>query len=60
MDPRTVERMFEPFFSTRFTGRGLGLAVVLGVVRGHRGAIEVDSQPGRGTEVRCYFPALAR
>ena len=53
----TMARAFDPFFSTRFAGRGLGLAVALGVVRGHRGAIDVRSAPGRGTVVQLFFPA---
>jgi PAS domain S-box-containing protein len=56
-EPHIQRRMFEPFFSTKFTGRGLGLAVVLGVVRGHRGAILAQSRPGRQTTFRVYFPA---
>jgi CheY-like chemotaxis protein len=57
MNEETVGRMFEPFFSTKFTGRGLGMAAVLGIVRGHGGAIHVTSQPGQGTTVRILFPA---
>ncbi len=55
MDAATADRIFEPFFSTKFTGRGLGLAVVLGVVRGHHGALSVESAPGRGTRFRLLF-----
>jgi PAS domain S-box-containing protein len=55
MDAETVDRIFEPFFTTKFTGRGLGLAAVLGVVRGHRGALSVESAPGRGTVFRILF-----
>jgi two-component system cell cycle sensor histidine kinase/response regulator CckA len=57
MDARTLQHMFEPFFSTKFTGRGLGLAAVLGIMRSHRGAIHVQSDLGVGTTVTVFFPA---
>jgi CheY-like chemotaxis protein len=57
MDEATRSRVFEPFFSTKFTGRGLGMAAVLGIVRGHKGAIRVASQVGKGTTVTVLLPA---
>ncbi len=59
MDEDTLERIFEPFFSTKFTGRGLGLAAVLGIVRGHHGALRTSSQEGRGTVFQIVFPFSA-
>ncbi len=53
---KDIEKLFDPFFSSKFTGRGLGLPVVLGVLREHRGAIVVESKPGRGSVFRAYFP----
>ena len=52
-------RIFEPYFSTKLAGRGLGLASVLGIVRGHRGAIKVATEQGRGTTFRVLLPPAA-
>jgi len=59
MTPETAARIFDPFYTTKFVGRGLGLAAVLGILRGHKGAVQVESEPGRGTTLRAYFPVSA-
>ena len=57
MDRDTLQRIFEPFFTTKFTGRGLGMSAIQGIVRGHKGAVQVSSEPGRGSSFRIYLPA---
>ena len=56
MDEATRRRIFTPFYTTKPTGHGLGLAAVQGIVRGHRGALRVETTPGEGTRFRVWFP----
>jgi PAS domain S-box-containing protein len=56
MSPEVQARMFDPFFSTKFVGRGLGLAAVLGIVRGHQGTMKIRTTLGVGTTVQVLFP----
>lgn len=57
IEEKDLEKLFDPFFSTKFTGRGMGLAVVLGIARVHNGVVIVESEPGRGSKFQVYFPA---
>jgi signal transduction histidine kinase len=60
MGPAVLRSMFDPFFTTRFTGRGLGLAAVHGISRMHHAALFAESTPGAGTTIRLLFQALDR
>jgi PAS domain S-box-containing protein len=60
MNEETRRRIFEPFFTTKFTGRGLGLSATLGIISGHDGALQLFSQPGKGTTFKIYLPALVK
>jgi signal transduction histidine kinase/FixJ family two-component response regulator len=57
ISPENLARIFEPYFSTRKTGAGLGLATVYSIIKRHDGHIEVDSPPGRGTTVSVWLPS---
>ena len=59
MDEETVAQIFDPFYSTKGEGTGLGLAVTYGIIEGHGGAIQVDSRPGQGTTFSIWLPAAA-
>ncbi len=60
MDADTIERIFDPFFTTKPAGRGLGLAAVSGIIRGHRGAVRIYSELGRGTSFKVLLPAIEK
>jgi signal transduction histidine kinase/ActR/RegA family two-component response regulator len=55
--PDKIRRIFEPFYTSKFAGRGLGLSAVLGIIRGFGGALDLTSEEGKGTTFRVYFPA---
>jgi nitrogen-specific signal transduction histidine kinase/ActR/RegA family two-component response regulator len=59
MDDAIIEKMFDPFFSTKFSGRGLGLSTVLGIVRSHKGSIRVSASQSKGTRFDILLPILA-
>ena len=57
MNPQTLERIFDPFFTTKAHGNGLGLSSTLGIIQKHRGHLQVESKPGRGSRFRVFIPA---
>jgi len=57
MEPGVLTRIFDPFFSTKSSGRGLGLSAMLGILRGHGAAIEIHSEAGQGSDFQVHFPA---
>jgi len=59
MSKDAVNRIFEPFYSTKFQGRGMGLASVLGIVSAHRGGISIETEEGKGTTMKAYFPVTS-
>lgn len=58
MDTETMERVFDPFYSTKFMGRGMGLSVALGLVRTHEGAFTLESEVGLGSTFKIFLPAI--
>jgi two-component system, cell cycle sensor histidine kinase and response regulator CckA len=58
MDEATLQRIFEPFFTTKISGRGLGLAAVIGIVCAHRGAMKIHSAPGEGSTFTVLLPSI--
>jgi len=56
MDEETGRRIFEPFYTTKFAGRGLGMSAVLGIIKAHDGALQLESQVGHGTTFKVYLP----
>lgn len=56
MDQETHQKIFEPFYTTKFTGRGLGMSAVLGIITSHNGEIQLFSEPGVGTIFKVYLP----
>jgi len=60
MSPEVQARIFDPFYSTKFAGRGLGLAAVQGIVRGHGGTIQVTTAPGQGSRFEILLPCTVQ
>ena len=60
MDEQTRQRLWEPFFTTKSSGHGMGMATVLGIIKSHGGAVKVESEPGQGSTLTVLFPADGR
>ena len=60
LDAPTIEQIFDPFYTTKFTGRGMGLPVVLGLIQACEGAVTVENNDGAGAVFRAYFPIVER
>jgi len=58
MSKDVLDKVYDPFFSTKFTGRGLGMSVVFGVLKRMNGSIAIDSKPNQGTTVTLSFPSM--
>jgi CheY-like chemotaxis protein len=56
MSEETKRRIFEPFYTTKFTGRGLGMSAILGIVKAHNGTLQLESTQGAGTDFKVYLP----
>ncbi|MBN1849462.1 MAG: response regulator [Deltaproteobacteria bacterium] len=60
MDSETIKKVFDPFYSTKFHGRGLSMAAAYGIVKHHHGTIRIESQLGKGTKVHIYLPVCQK
>jgi PAS domain S-box-containing protein len=60
MNEETRRRIFEPFYTTKFTGRGLGMSALLGIITAHKAALQLTSLPGQGTTFKVFFPVQQR
>jgi signal transduction histidine kinase/CheY-like chemotaxis protein len=60
MDKDAIEKIFDPFYTTKLVGRGLGMPVVLGIISGHKGAINIESKPGKGTKFTICLPSSGK
>lgn len=58
MDEETKSRIFEPFYTTKFAGRGLGMSATLGIITAHNGSLQLTSHQGQGTTIKVFLPIL--